>query len=59
MRRWLPLLSVIGWLLAWEALVRIAEIPAYTLPAPTVVLQTLIANLGSLSLSWWFTLQIT
>lgn len=59
MRRWLPLLSLIGWLLAWEALVRVAEIPAYTLPAPSVVLQTLFANLGSLSLSWWFTLKIT
>ena len=55
----MPLLSVVGWLLAWEALVRIAQIPSYTLPAPSVVLQTLFANLGSLSMSWWFTLKIT
>ena len=59
MRRWLPLLSVIGWLLAWEALVRIAQIPSYTLPAPSLVLQTLFANFGSLAMSWWFTLKIT
>jgi len=59
MRRWLPLLSLAGWLLAWETLVRLAQIPAYTLPAPSLVLQTLWSNLGSLSLSWWFTLKIT
>ncbi|MDO9314747.1 MAG: ABC transporter permease [Burkholderiaceae bacterium] len=57
--RWLPLLSVLGWLLAWEALVRVAQIPHYTLPAPSLVLQTLMDNFGSLSASWWFTLKIT
>ncbi len=58
-RRWLPLLSVIGWLLAWEALVRLAHIPHYTLPAPSLVLQTLVVHFGSLAASWWFTLKIT
>lgn len=59
MNRWLPLLSVLAWLLAWEALVRFAQIPHYTLPAPSLVMQTLFDNFGSLSLSWWFTLKIT
>ena len=36
-------------LLAWEALVRLAHIPHYTLPAPSLVLQTLAANFGSLA----------
>ncbi|MFM9915314.1 MAG: ABC transporter permease [Rhizobacter sp.] len=57
--RWLPLLSLLGWLLAWEALVRWAQIPHYTLPAPSLVVQTLVENFGSLSASWWFTLKIT
>ena len=48
-----------GWLLAWEALVRLADIPHYTLPAPSLVLQTLFANFGSLAVSWGFTLKIT
>ena len=57
--RWMPLWSLLGWLLAWEALVRLAGIPHYTLPAPSLVLQTLFANFGSLAGSWWFTLKIT
>ncbi len=52
-------MSLLGWLLAWEALVRMADIPRYTLPAPSLVLQTLAANFGSLAESWWFTLKIT
>lgn len=55
----LPTLTLLGLLLAWEALVRWAEIPAYTLPAPSRVAQTLWQNLGSLAGSWWFTLKIT
>ncbi len=57
--RWMPLWSLMGWMLAWEALVRLAGIPHYTLPAPSLVLQTLVANFGSLAVSWWFTLKIT
>jgi hypothetical protein len=55
----MPLWSLLGWLLAWEALVRLAHIPHYTLPAPSLVLQTLFAHFGSLAASWWFTLKIT
>jgi NitT/TauT family transport system permease protein len=55
----LSALVLIGLVLGWELLVRAAGIPAYTLPAPSLVLTTLIANFGSLAGSWWFTLQIT
>ena len=55
----LPALVLLGLLLAWELLVRIAQIPAYTLPAPSLVAQTLVANFGSLAGSWWVTLKIT
>jgi NitT/TauT family transport system permease protein len=59
MRRILPALTLLGFLAGWEALVRIAGIPAYTLPAPTRVAATLWAHLPSLAGSWWFTLKIT
>ena len=45
----LPALVLIGLVLGWEVLVRAAGIPAYTLPAPSLVLTTLIANFGSLA----------
>lgn len=43
----------------WELWVRLADIPHYTLPAPSLVLWTLWENFASLARSWWFTLQIT
>jgi NitT/TauT family transport system permease protein len=49
MRRLLPLATLIGLVVAWEALVRLAHIPHYTLPAPTLVLATLIEHFGSLA----------
>lgn len=54
-----PALSALVLLAGWEALVRIAEIPHYTLPAPSLVAQTLWENLGSLLASWWYTMRIT
>jgi len=59
MQRLLPLATLLALLLGWEALVRLAQIPHYTLPAPSLILQTLLANFGSLTASWWFTLKIT
>lgn len=59
MQRLAPVLTLAALLLAWEALVRLAQIPHYTLPAPSLVLQVLFANFGSLAGSWWFTLKIT
>ena len=55
----LPGLAMIGLLAGWELLVRLAGIPAYTLPAPSLVASTLVANFGSLAASWWVTVQIT
>ena len=58
--RWLlPALMLSGLLLAWELGVRWAGIPAYTLPAPSLIGQTLLANAASLGASWWTTLKIT
>jgi NitT/TauT family transport system permease protein len=59
MRRLSPALTLLALFAAWEALVRLAHIPHYTLPAPSLVLQTLWDNFGSLAVSWWFTLKIT
>jgi NitT/TauT family transport system permease protein len=55
----LPAAVFIGAILGWEALVRVADIPPYVLPAPSAVLTTLWANLGSLMQSWLFTIKIT
>jgi NitT/TauT family transport system permease protein len=55
----LPAATLAALLLAWEALVRGFDIPHYTLPAPSLVARTLVANFGSLAPSWWFTLKIT
>ena len=58
-QRLLPLGVVLALLLAWELAVRATGIPAYTLPTPLLVMQTLVAIFGSLALSWWVTLKIT
>jgi NitT/TauT family transport system permease protein len=50
---------VLCFLLGWEGAVRWWEIPAYLLPGPLLVLQTLWAHFGSLMQSWWVTLRIT
>ncbi len=57
--RWAGGATLVALLCLWEGLVRVAEIPAYTLPAPTAVLTALAADWGSLATSWWFTLKIT
>ena len=60
LRGWaLPALVLLGLVAAWELLVRAADIPAYTLPAPSLVAQTLWAHFGSLAGSWWVTVKIT
>jgi NitT/TauT family transport system permease protein len=56
---WMPAAVLLGLLAGWELLVRAAGIPAYTLPAPSQVALTLVANWASLAASWWFTLKIT
>ncbi|MFL6663337.1 MAG: ABC transporter permease, partial [Rhizobacter sp.] len=59
MRRLAPALTLVALVAGWEALVRLAQIPHYTLPAPSLVLRTLVEQFGSLAPSWWFTLKIT
>ncbi len=54
-----PILTLFLCLAVWEFGVRIANIPSYTLPAPSTIFTTLIANGSSLAASWWFTLKIT
>ncbi len=54
-----PTLSVTVFLAAWEIAVRALRIPAYLLPAPTLIAATLADNFGSLLGSWWFTVRIT
>ena len=55
----LPAAVCVSLLLGWELLVRWAQIPADTLPAPSAVLEALVANWSSLAASWWFTVKIT
>ena len=54
-----PALAVAVFLAAWEGAVRALQIPAYLLPAPSLVATTLVDNFASLAASWWFTVRIT
>ena len=58
-QRLLPLGVLALVLGGWEALVRIAEIPPYVLPSPSLVARTLVTDWGTLSASLWETLRIT
>ncbi len=55
----LPVLVFALAIAAWEALVRINDIPPYILPAPSLVGQTIFTDWGVLSASLWITLKIT
>jgi NitT/TauT family transport system permease protein len=57
--RVLPVLVFVAAIGGWEATVRLADIPAYVLPAPSLVLKTLWDNFDSLAVSWLFTIKIT
>src|SRR5690606_35275710 len=54
-----PTLTMLGALLAWEALVYFKEIPPYLLPAPSLILKTLVTDFGSLVPSLLFTIRLT
>ena len=58
-RAGVPTLSVLVFLAAWEGVVRALRIPPYLLPAPSLIVVTLVENFGSLMGSWWFTVRIT
>jgi len=55
----LPILTLMAVVCIWEFGVRWAEIPSYTLPTPSLIFSTLLANWSSLADSWWFTVKIT
>jgi NitT/TauT family transport system permease protein len=57
--KFLPLLTFTALVGLWEAIVRIGEIPHYTLPAPTRVVQALREDFALLASSWWFTVKVT
>ena len=46
-------------LFAWEGLVRYFAVPSYLLPAPSLIISTLITDWPTLSASLWVTLSIT
>ncbi len=54
-----PLAVMLLAVLAWEAVVRIHEIPHYLVPAPSLVLQTLVRDWSSLWPSLLFTLKLS
>ncbi|WP_445322823.1 ABC transporter permease [Ramlibacter sp. AN1015] len=59
LRTLVPALALACVLLAWEAVVRINDIPNYIIPAPSLVLQTLVQQWSSLWPSLMFTLKLT
>jgi NitT/TauT family transport system permease protein len=54
-----PTLALLLALLAWEFTVRLAEVPTYILPAPSLIIVTLFKDWGTLSGSLMVTLRIT
>ena len=63
MPRWVnvvvPLLIALAVLVAWEVLVRVREIPAYVIPAPSLVWETLLNDWPTLWPSLLITIKIT
>jgi len=54
-----PLTVCCALILGWEAIVTLADIPPYTLPAPSLILQTLYADRETLFASLLVTIQTT
>jgi NitT/TauT family transport system permease protein len=55
----MPLAIGLVFLGAWEAAVRIADVPPYILPGPWLILRTLVSEWDSLSQSLLVTLEVT
>ena len=55
----LPLLIVGALLALWEVVVAVNKIPHDILPAPTLVLETLVKNWGNLAPALWSTVKLT
>jgi len=59
LRTAVPVAVVAGLLLLWELLVRINNVPHYIIPAPSLILTTLVENWDTLSSALWFTVKLT
>jgi NitT/TauT family transport system permease protein len=57
--RIIPALVFVALLIAWEALVRVREIPPYILPAPSLIASTLVADWSVLASALWVTVRTT
>jgi NitT/TauT family transport system permease protein len=55
----LPIVVGVVFLCAWEATVRVQEIPPYVLPGPLAIGRKLVADWATLSASLWVTLEVT
>jgi NitT/TauT family transport system permease protein len=55
----LPLALVSLLLVLWEVLVRVNQVPHYILPAPSLVMKTLVNNWDNLAPALWFTVKLT
>ncbi|HWK68198.1 MAG TPA: ABC transporter permease [Rhizobiaceae bacterium] len=55
----MPTVALILALLLWEALVAYYKVPAYLIPAPSRIAQTLMTDGASLLTSMWFTVKLT
>ncbi len=58
-RVFVPIAIIAALLLLWEVLVRVNDVPHYILPAPSLILTTLVENWGTLSSALWFTVKLT
>ncbi len=58
-RYWPTAVAFVVFLLAWEAVVRLARLPPFVLPAPSLVATTLITDRAMLFASLWVTLRTT
>lgn len=59
MRVIVPAALIVALLVAWELIVRIQQVPHYILPAPSLIVRTLVEHWGSLGPSLWFTVKLT
>jgi len=55
----IPVLIGVVFVIGWEVVVRVNEIPKFVLPAPSLIWQALIADFWSLMGSLWITLKVT
>jgi NitT/TauT family transport system permease protein len=59
LRAILPMAIVAALLLLWEVMVRVNNVPHYILPAPSLVLRTLVEQWANLAPALWFTVKLT